>query len=70
MKRRNYKDGKQYGNWTEWYENGQKIVEANYKENLWEDGKTTWWYENGQIESEKNYKDSAVAHGTWNLLVS
>jgi antitoxin component YwqK of YwqJK toxin-antitoxin module len=27
----NYKDGKEYGLFTTWYENGQKLTEANYK---------------------------------------
>jgi antitoxin component YwqK of YwqJK toxin-antitoxin module len=40
---------------TEYYDNGQKKSEENYK-----DGKLvkeTYWYENGQKKYEINYKD-------------
>ena len=51
-----YKDGKQDGKWTSWYENGQKKGEGIYKDGK-EDGKWTSWYENGQKKGEEIYKD-------------
>jgi len=41
---------------TDWYENGQKKEEINYK-NGKRDGLYTQWYENGQKEYEFTYKD-------------
>ena len=38
------------------YDNGQKKLEANYKDGK-EVGLTTSWYENGQKAEEENYKD-------------
>jgi antitoxin component YwqK of YwqJK toxin-antitoxin module len=37
------------GIWTEWYENGQKNIEGNYKEGELE-GQVTVWQENGKKE--------------------
>ena len=55
--KRNYKDtSKTHGLSAEWYLNGQKEWEGNYKDGL-RDGLWTEWYENGQKKSEKNYKD-------------
>ena len=45
-----------YGLANTWYENGQKKIEANYKDGKM-NGKWTWWHENGQIESEGNFKN-------------
>ena len=39
---------------TEWYENGQKKSEENFKEGA-RDGKSSMWYEDGQIEEEGNF---------------
>ena len=54
MYEKTYKDGKANGKWTEWYENGQKQVEATFKNDkrnrLW-----TWWYQNGQKRQEDPY---------------
>jgi antitoxin component YwqK of YwqJK toxin-antitoxin module len=52
----NYKDGKEYGLFTTWYENGQKEIESNYKDGK-RDGLFTTWYENGQKLTEGNYKN-------------
>jgi len=56
------------GKLTRWYENGQKSLEANYKDGDL-DGKWTEWYENGQKSLEANYKDGdldgKVAY--WNI---
>ena len=40
-----YKDGKEDGLWTVWYENGQKVSEGTYKDGK-KDGKYTYWYKN------------------------
>ena len=50
-----YKDGKKYGKWTVWDENGQKKSDGNYKDDK-KYSKWTVWDENGQIRSEENYK--------------
>ena len=61
-----YKDGKQDGLWTEWYENGQKRWEKTYKDGEY-DGLETVWYENGQKEYERNYKDgNFISQKDWN----
>ena len=41
---------------TSWYENGQIMLEENWKDNI-PDGDWTFWFENGQIGSEGNFKD-------------
>ena len=51
----NRKDGK----WTEWYENGQKKSEENWKDGKRE-GKWTVWYENGQLMEENYYKNGEL----------
>ncbi|MDD5276674.1 MAG: hypothetical protein PHR16_11395 [Methylovulum sp.] len=47
-----YKNGKQDGLVTEWYENGQKSYEQHYKDDEVE-GLWTNWYENGQKKNEQ-----------------
>ena len=54
-----YKNGKQDGKWTNWYENGQKAVEGTYKDGK-ADGKWTEWYETGQKKGEGTYKDGTL----------
>ena len=49
--------------WTEWYENGQKQYEINYKDGQ-QNGLYKWWYENGQKSSEGPYKDGKP-DGVW-----
>jgi Uncharacterized protein conserved in bacteria len=53
--------GKKEGNWTQWYDNGQKIYEGNYKDlDKWGDpqldGLYTGWYDNGEKRSYGTYK--------------
>ena len=59
-----WKDGKQHGLGTEWYENGQKSEEVTLK-----DGKPygpyTRWYKDGQKSMEGTYKDFKK-DGLWN----
>ena len=47
------------GKWIEWYENGQKNLEKNYKDGK-QDGLENFWYENGQKKYEVNYKNEKL----------
>ena len=51
------------GKAVDFYINGQKIEEVNYKDGKM-DGLQTDWYENGQKGSEAIYKDGK-AYGLW-----
>ena len=44
------------GKRIEWYENGNKVDEVNYKDGV-RNGLYTRWYENGNKEKECNIKD-------------
>ena len=63
----NFRNGKEDGLSTSWYENGQKKVERTYKGGE-RNGLQTWWYENGQKEVEVHYKDGDLVKliGRWN----
>jgi hypothetical protein len=50
-----YKDGKEEGLWTLWFENGRKKMEENWK-NGKKDGRMTLWFENGRKQFEANFK--------------
>ena len=54
-----YKNGKQDGKWTYWWENGQKGAEETYKDGK-EEGLWTQWYENGQKRGEATFKDGSL----------
>ena len=54
-----FKDGKEDGPYTAWYENGKKSVEATYKDGK-EDGLETMWHENGQKMGERTYTDGEL----------
>ena len=55
----NYKNGKQYGTYKSYHENGQLDREAAYKDDKL-DGLESNWYKNGQIGSELIYKDGMI----------
>ena len=57
------KDSSLNGLQTNYYDNGHKKLEANYKDGDLE-GKSTFWYENGHIEAEMNYKNNKK-EGKW-----
>ena len=57
-----FKDGKEEGIATAWYENGQKRMEVNLKDGK-EDGQATEWNEDGAISSEAFYKDGECISG-------
>jgi antitoxin component YwqK of YwqJK toxin-antitoxin module len=51
-----YKDDRQDGLRTGWYENGKKEEEGTYKDGK-KDGKWTGWYENGQKKDKGTWKN-------------
>jgi antitoxin component YwqK of YwqJK toxin-antitoxin module len=51
------------GKYVEWWSNGQKEYEGNFKDGI-EGGFSTSWYENGQKRYEGNYKDGEL-DGLW-----
>ena len=59
----NFKNGKEVGLFTEWYENGQKKWEWTYKDGK-QDGVETYWFDNGQKMKEGTYKDGNEV-GKW-----
>ena len=61
-----FKDGKEEGLKTTWYENGQRMEKGTYKKGKL-DGLTVSWHENGQNRTEINYKDGTVISSKyWN----
>jgi antitoxin component YwqK of YwqJK toxin-antitoxin module len=58
-----YHDGKQSGEWTQWYDNGQKASIDHYKDGV-QDGEHTGWYTNGKISAIGIYKDGK-REGVW-----
>ena len=51
----------------EWFENGQKEAEANFKDDKLDDGLQLMWHENGQKKSEENYKHGKlISKKYWN----
>jgi len=59
----NYKDGKQDGEWTMYYESGGKKSIDHYQDGV-QTGDHVSWYENGQIDAKGQYKDSQQK-GVW-----
>ena len=51
------------GQWTEWYENGQKKEEGEWKEGD-KEGQWTYWHENGQKWAEGEWRDGK-REGLW-----
>ncbi len=58
-----YHDGKQSGEWTQWYDNGQKASIDHYKDGV-QDGEHVGWYTNGKIAATGIYKDGK-REGVW-----
>ena len=59
-----YKDGKEDGLFTEWYENGQMSYEGIYKDGEL-DGLHIEWDDNGQKLAIRTYKDGNLRFSTW-----
>ncbi len=57
---RKYNDGKteRIGKWTEWYPNGQKFLEGEYRDGVKVDA-WTFWHENGQQAKKGSYSNGA-----------
>ncbi len=51
-----YRDGKQDGQWTMWYENGARAAVDHYQGGI-QDGLHTSWYANGAKSIEGNYRN-------------
>ena len=56
-------DGKETGNWVQYYENGEKLGEGKF-ENGKRQGKWTWWRQDGAIWKSVNYKDGKEIKGS------
>jgi len=63
MMKGQYQDGKQDGEWTLWYDNGQKASIDHYKDGV-QDGEHIGWYTNGKISAMGQYKDGK-REGVW-----
>jgi len=63
MIRGTYRDGVQQGEWTTWYENGQRSAADYYRDGL-QDGRHTSWYANGQKAIEGDYR-AGKREGVW-----
>jgi antitoxin component YwqK of YwqJK toxin-antitoxin module len=60
---RHFKEGKQDGPYTRWYENKKKKESGHFKNGM-QDGQRAEWYENGQKKEEGNFKDGQQ-DGVW-----
>lgn len=60
-----YRDGKQEGEWTTWYENGQRSAVDHYHDGL-QNGLHASWYANGAKAIEGGYRDGK-REGVWTL---
>jgi len=58
-----YRDGVQEGEWTTWYENGQRSAVDHYHNGA-QDGLHTSWYFNGVKALEGNYR-GGKREGVW-----
>ncbi|HLW70421.1 MAG TPA: hypothetical protein VKS22_07345 [Candidatus Binataceae bacterium] len=58
-----YRDGVQEGEWTTWYENGQRSAVDYFHRGL-QDGPHLSWYANGQKAIEGNYR-AGKREGVW-----
>ena len=56
-------DGKQVGEWTTWYQNGQRSAIDQFQEGL-QDGLHLSWYDNGQPAAQGTYV-KGKREGTW-----
>ena len=59
----NYKNGKEEGVWTYYYDNGQLLIKSNY-ENGKKEGEWISYHENGQLSYKGNHKNGK-REGEW-----
>jgi antitoxin component YwqK of YwqJK toxin-antitoxin module len=55
-KEANYKNGREHGSFTQWYDNGQMRVQGNFV-NGKKEGAETAWNKDGSIKYKATYKD-------------
>ncbi|NBW26890.1 MAG: toxin-antitoxin system YwqK family antitoxin, partial [Methylophilaceae bacterium] len=48
--------GKEHGSFTQWYDNGAKRSEANFKDGK-KEGYEIYWEKNGDVKSKTLYED-------------
>ncbi len=58
-----YRDGRQAGEWTMWYENGQRASVDHYRNGL-QNGTHTSWYANGVMAITGEYRNGK-REGVW-----
>ena len=58
-----FRDGKEDGVWTLWFENGKKREMKVFQRGILE-GLYAWWFSNGQLRAEGNYKEGKK-EGIW-----
>ena len=63
MMKGEYHNGKQTGEWTMWYDSGQKASIDHYKDGV-QDGQHIGWYSNGKISAMGQYRDGK-REGVW-----
>ena len=63
MIRGTYRDGRQEGEWTMWYENGPRASVDHYRNGV-QDGPHTSWYANGVMAITGEYRDGK-REGIW-----
>jgi antitoxin component YwqK of YwqJK toxin-antitoxin module len=59
----NFKDGRQTGEWTMWYDNAQEKSVDHYVDGV-QQGEHIGWYSNGQISAKGQFKDGQQ-DGVW-----
>ena len=63
MLRGEYHDGKQSGEWTQWYDDGTKASIDHYQDGL-QNGEHIGWYTNGKISAKGQFKNGK-REGVW-----
>jgi len=58
-----YRDGRQEGEWTMWYENGRRASVDHYRNGV-QEGTHTSWYANGVMSITGEYRDGK-REGIW-----
>ena len=59
----NNKSNERYENLIEWYGNGQRSFEQNFKNGKY-DGVFIRWHENGQMMSKEKYQNDQIVEGS------
>jgi len=59
-----YEDGRRYGLWTEWYDNGSRKSSGSYGGAGLRQGAWSWWFADGVPSAVGSY-EGGDAHGAW-----